>query len=205
MMGVGKYADSPIPTKSLFYEPMKEPYAYDPAKAKDLLSKSGLAAADMKMTMATSTLVPHQKEIDLQTVQYLKDVGIDVAVTTLEVGQFRTDWPQYDISLNTNGTPNGDPDFLLNFFSGTTGILGAGGDTANGGADVVKLFQTQRSLTDPAKRQPAVTANCEWLWDYQSCGVVSDELWPFIVNSRVKNYRRQATFSEPLLRYATVA
>lgn len=204
MQGVGKYADSPIPTKSLFYEPMKEKYDYNPAKAKQLLADSGLASSDLKMTMATSTLVPHQKEIDLQTIQYLSDVGIKIEVTTLEVGQFRTDWPQYDISLNTNGTPNGDPDFLLAFFSAKTGILGAGNDTAAKGEEVVKLFDTQRQQTDPAKRQAAVTANCEWLWDYQSAGVVSDELWPFIVNKRVQGYRRQATFSEPLLRYAKV-
>ncbi len=204
MQGVGKYADSIIPTKSLFYEPMKEKFAFDVAKAKQLLADSGLASSDLKITMATSTLVPHQKEIDLQTIQYLSDVGINVDVTTLEVGQFRTDWPQYDISLNTNGTPNGDPDFLLNFYSGETGVLGAGGDKAAKGEEVVALFKAQRFQTDSAKRQAAVTKNCEWLWDYQVCGVVSDELWPFIVNKRVKGYRRQATFSEPLLRYATV-
>jgi ABC-type transport system substrate-binding protein len=159
----------------------------------------------MKITMATSTLVPHQKEMDLQYMQWLKDIGIEVQVTTLEVGQFRTDWPQYDTSLNTIGTPNGDPDFLLSFYSGTTGVLGAGGDTAAHGEEVVQLFKKQRALTDNAKRQAAVTANCEWLWDYQPVAIVSDELWPFIVNKRIKNYKRQATFSEPLLRYATVA
>jgi peptide/nickel transport system substrate-binding protein len=205
MMGVGKYADSIIATSSLFYEPLKEKYEYNPDKAKQLLGESGLASSDLKVTMATSTLVPHQKEIDQATIQWLKDVGIDVQVTTLEVGQFRTDYPQYDISLNTNGTPNGDPDFLLAFYSADTGSLGAGADKAAGGDEVMKLFQTQRSQTDTAKRQPAVTANCEWLWDYQVCGIVSDELWPFIVNKRVQNYKRQRTFSEPLLRYATMA
>jgi len=205
MMGVGKYADSIIPTSALFYEPLKEKYEFNPDKAKKLLDESGLASSDLKVTMATSTLVPHQKEIDQATIQWLKDVGISVEVTTLEVGQFRTDWPQYDITLNTNGTPNGDPDFLLSFYSATTGILGTGNDTAANGEEVVKLHAAQRSLTDPVKRQPAVTANCEWLWDYQVVGVVSDELWPFIVNKRIKNYKRQRTFSEPLLRYATVA
>jgi peptide/nickel transport system substrate-binding protein len=204
MMGVGKHADSIIPTKALFYEPLSEPYAWNPDKARELIEASGLSKEQLRITMATSTLVPHQREIDLQTVQWLNDVGIEVDVTTLEVGQFRTDWPQYDISLNTNGTPNGDPDFLLAFYSATTGVLGTGNDTAAGGEEVVKLHQAQRSETDSARRQAAVTANCEWLWDYQVVGVVSDELWPFIVNQRVKNYKRQATFSEPLLRYATV-
>ena len=102
----------------------------------------------------------------------------------------------------------GAPGFLVNrllaFYSAETGVLGTGNDTAANGQEVVALFKDQRAQTDAAKRQVAVTKNSEWLWDYQVVGVVSDELWPFIVNKRVKGYKRQATFSEPLLRYATV-
>jgi peptide/nickel transport system substrate-binding protein len=204
MQGVGIYADSIIPTTALFYEPLSEAYEYNPDKAKELLDESGLSSSDLRISMATSTLVPHQKEIDQATIQWLNDVGIEVDVTTLEVGQFRTDWPQYDISLNTNGTPNGDPDFLLNFYAAEEGILGAGGDEAANGQEVVELHQKQRSLTDPDERQPAVTEVCEWLWDYQPVGVVSDELWPFILNDRVKNYRRNRTFGEALAWHASL-
>ena len=200
MFGVGKYADSIIPTSALFYEPLAEAYAYDPTKAKELLQQSGLGSS-VRLSMATSNLVPNQKEIDQAIVSYLNDVGIQVDVTTLEVGQFRTDWPQYDISLNTNGTPNGDPDFLLNFYAGE-GVLGAA--KAPRGEEIVRLHQEQRSKTDTAQRQQAVTAACNWLWDFQNCGVLSDELWPFITNKRVKGYKRQRSFGEPLFRYATV-
>ena len=200
MFGVGKYADSIIPTSALFYEPLAEKYGFNPDKAKELLQQSGLGS-DLRLTMATSNLVPNQKEIDQSIVQYLNDVGIQVDVTTLEVGQFRTDWPKYDISLNTNGTPNGDPDFLLNFYAGE-GVLGAA--KAPGGEEIVALHKAQRAQTDEAERQKAVTAACTWLWDFQNCGVVSDELWPFITNNRVKGYRRQRSFGEPLFRHATV-
>jgi len=203
MMGVGKYADNIIPTSSLFYEPMQEKYAFSPDKAKQLLAESGLSSSELKLTMATSTLVPHQKEIDLAVVQWLKDVGIQVEVSALEVGQFRTDWPQYDITLNTNGTPNVHPDFLFSWYVSDP-TFGAGIDKANGGDDAVALNKKQRSEPDPAKRQKAVTELCTWLWDYQPDGVISDELWPFIINARVKQFRRNRTFGEMLVRYASV-
>jgi peptide/nickel transport system substrate-binding protein len=201
MQGVGVFADSIIPTSALFYEPLAEKYAFNPDKAKQLLDESGVG--ELKITMATSTLVPHQKEIDQAVLQWLNDVGIEVEVTSLEVGQFRTDWPQYDTSLNTIGTPNQDPDFILNFYAGS-GVLGVAGDIEGNGPELVELHNKQRSLTDPAERQPAVTAVSEWLWDYQPTGVVADELWPFIINKRVKSYKRNRTFGETLARFATI-
>lgn len=203
MEGVGKYADSIIPTSALFYEPLKEKYEYDPQKAASLIKDSGIASGDLKLKMSTSSLVPKQKEIDLSIVQYLNDVGIEVELTTLEVGDFRTTYPQYDLSLNTFGSPGGDPDFILGVYAGPIGQAVFHLQDNPDIKDFAPLHDKQRQQTDPAKRQAAITEACEWLWDFQPTMVLSDELWPFIVNSRVKNYKRNRTFAEPLARYAT--
>jgi peptide/nickel transport system substrate-binding protein len=202
MMGVGRLQYSVLPTGALYYQDLDEKYEYDPDMAKNLLDESGLS--DIKFKMSTSTLVPHQKEIDLAIVQYLNDVGIEVEIETLEVGQFRTTYPQYDISLNTFGSPGGDPDFILGVYAGPIGQAVFHLQDNPDIQEFVPLQDKQRQQTDEAKRQEAVTEAASWLWDFQPTLVLSDELWPFIVNSRVKGFKRNRTFSEPLARYATV-
>ena len=202
MMGVGKLNYSVLPTGALYYQDLEEKFDYNPDKAKQLLEESG--ESDIKFRMSTSTLVPHQKEIDLAIVQYLNDVGIQVEIETLEVGQFRTTYPQYDISLNTFGSPGGDPDFILGVYAGPIGQAVFHMQDNPEIKDFVPLHEKQRQQTDEAKRQEAVTEAAKWLWDFQPTLVLSDELWPFIVNKRVKGYKRNRTFSEPLVRYATV-
>ncbi len=204
MEGVGKYSDNIIPTSALFYQPLAEKYEYNPQKAKDLIKASGLSGS-VKLKMSTSTLVPKQKEIDLTIVQYLNDVGIEVDLTTLEVGQFRTTYPQYDLSLNTFGSPGGDPDFILGVYAGP---IGEAVFHLQDNPDI-KAFQPlhdkQRQQTDPDKRKAAIKEACDWLWDFQPTLVLSDELWPFIVSKRISGYKRNRTFAEPLARYATAA
>jgi peptide/nickel transport system substrate-binding protein len=203
MMGVGKLGYSILPTGTLYYQELEEKFAYDPDAAKKQLEQSGLP--EVKLKMSTSTLVPHQKEIDLAIVQYLNDVGIQVEIETLEVGQFRTTYPQYDISLNTFGSPGGDPDFLLGVYAGPVGQAVFHLQDNPDIKEFAPLQDKQRQQTDEAKRQEAVTEACKWLWNFQPTLILSDELWPFIVNSRVKGFKRNRTFSEPLARYATVA
>jgi peptide/nickel transport system substrate-binding protein len=202
MAGVGKIGYNMLPTGTLFYEPLAEKYEYSPDKAKALLDESGLK--DLKLKMSTSTLVPHQKEIDLAIVQYLADVGIQVDIETLEVGQFRTTYPQYDISLNTFGSPGGDPDFILGVYAGPIGQAVFHLQDNPEIQDFVPLQDKQRQQTDPEARQKAVTEAADWLWAFQPTLELSDELWPFIINERVSGYKRNRTFSEPLARYATV-
>lgn len=195
---------NPVPFSSLptsmspYYMASSEKFAYDPAKAKAMLAEAGYAGG-LTLTMSTSTLVPKQPEIDQAIVDYLKAVGVTVEVTKLEVGAFRTTYNQYDLSLNTLGDFNNDPDFLLAMFSGGTGK--AIFQWSDPKLDTMVAAQ-QAAVGDA--RVPLVQATSEYLWMQQPTLWLTDEVWYTIVSSRVKDYSRAPLIGEPLLVNASV-
>ncbi len=195
LMGVGKVPYSSIATNAPGYQEQPERYDFNPDKAKELL-----AGGDVALTMATTTLVPHQKEIDQAIAQFLQDVGIKVDVTTLEVGAFRTSYNQYDLTLNTLASFNYDPDFVLGFYAGPTAeAVFHLADPA-----IPPMIEAQRTSSGE-ERLAKINDLAGYLWDIQPSLYLSDELWPFIVSSKVQNYDRVPVVGEPLLRFATKA
>jgi hypothetical protein len=128
-----------------------------------------------------------------------------VNISSLEVGKFRTEYPNYDLSLNTFGSPNTDPDFIFGVYAGPIGQAVFHLQDNPGIKDFKPLHERQRHAAGDAQRQDAVTEASEWLWDFQPTMEISDELWPFIVNKRVQNYQRNRTFGEPLARNAKLS
>ncbi len=187
-----------LPTMIPGYEDASNKFAYDPDKARELLAEAGLAD-NLTLTMSTSSLVPKQLEIDQAIVSYLNDVGIEVDVTRLEVGAFRTTYGDYDVTLNTLASFNNDPSFLLGFYTG--GIGDAVFKVSEPEYD--PLFVAQRE-TVGAPRAAAINEASTWLWDNAITGFVSDENWVFLVNKRVENYVRAPLVGEPLLWKVTV-
>ncbi|UTX52899.1 ABC transporter substrate-binding protein [Leucobacter aridicollis] len=199
MHGVNPVGFNAIPTTLDSYEPANEKFEFNPEKAKSLLAEAGKAEG-LKLTMATSTLVPGQLEIDQAIAQNLKDVGIEVEVTQLEVGEFRTSYPQYDLSMNTLASFNNDPSFILATFTGATG------EAVFNMADpeVDELVGAQNSTVGDA-RNAAINAAATYMWDNQLTLWLSDETWTTLVNNRVTGYERNPLIGEPLLRNASVA
>ncbi|MCA9859781.1 MAG: ABC transporter substrate-binding protein [Thermomicrobiales bacterium] len=197
LMGVGKVPFSAIATNAPGYQEQPERFDFDPEKARELLAAAGVGE-DFTLTMATSTLVPHQKEIDQAIAQFLQDVGINVDITTLEVGAFRTSYNQYDLTLNTLASFNYDPDFVLGFYAGPTAEAVFNlNDPA-----IPPMIDAQRSSSGE-ERLENINELAAYLWDGQVSLYLSDELWPFIVSSKVQNYDRVPVVGEPLLRLAT--
>ncbi len=197
LMGVGKVPYSSIATNAPGYQEQPERFDYNPDKARELLAAAGFED-NLTLTMATTTLVPHQKEIDLAIAQFLQDVGITVEVTTLEVGAFRTSYNQYDLTLNTLASFNYDPDFVLGFYAGATAeAVWHFSDPA-----VQPLVDAQRQASGD-DRLAKINEAAAYLWDVQPTLYLSDELWPFIVSSKVEGYNRVPVVGEPLLRLAT--
>ena len=198
MRGANAVGFNSIPTNMPGYAESANKYAFDPGKARALLKEAGYDN-NLTLTMATSTLVPKQLEIDQAIVGYLKDVGVTVDVTKLEVGKFRTSYGDYDLSLNTLATFNNDADFLL-------GLSGGGIGTAIFKAQSPEydaLVATQKSTVGDA-RAAAINAAASYLWDNAWTSYLSDENWVFLVNNRVKGYERAPLVGEPLLVNATV-
>jgi peptide/nickel transport system substrate-binding protein len=199
LAGVGKVPFDSIATTAYGYKEQPDKFAFDTTRAKTLLASAGFDDKNpLKLKMATTTLVPHQKEIDQAIVQFLGDVGIAVDVTTLEVGAFRTSYNQYDLSLNTLASFDYDPDFVLGFYTGPTAKAVFSLDDPA----IAPLIDAQREA--PADTRDAKINDCAaYIWDAQPCLYLSDEQWPFIVSSKVKNYNRVPLVGEPLLRFAT--
>ena len=112
-------------------------------------------------------------------------------VERLEVGAFRTSYNSYDINLNTLASFNNDPDFLLGFYTG--GIGAAVFHFKDEKYDA--LYAAQRAAT-PDKRADAVTAAAQYLWENQATLYLTDEVWFFIVNKRVHDYKRAPLVGE---------
>lgn len=182
-----------LPTIIPGYQDAVNKYAFSPDKARELLAEAGYND-NLTLTMATSSLVPKQLEIDQAIVAYLNDVGIEVDVTRLEVGAFRTTYGDYDVTLNTLASFNNDPSFLLGFYTG--GIGEAVFKVSEPAYD--PLFVAQREAVG-APRAAAVNEAATWLWDNAITGFMSDENWVFLVNKRVENYVRAPLVGEPLL------
>lgn len=196
--GMNKIAYNGMPTNMPFYKAAAEKYDYNPKKAKALIKKLGYFNK-VTLTMSTSTLVPKQPEIDQAIVGYLKAVGIKVKVTKLEVGKFRTTYPDYDISLNTIATFNNDPSFALGLYAGGIGKSIFGWEDPTNDA----LFAAQRDDVG-ATRAGKVNEHQTYLWNQARTLWVSDENWVFIANKRVKNYERSPLVGEALVVKASV-
>lgn len=188
-----------MPSNMPFYKPAVERYEYNPAKAKSLIKSLGYYGK-VTLTMSTSSLVPKQAEIDQAIVGYLKAVGINVKVTKLEVGKFRTTYPDYDMSLNTIATFNNDPSFSLGLYAGGIGKAIFGWSDP----DMDRLFAAQRDDSG-ATRGNKVNLAQTYLWKVARTLWVSDENWVFIANKRVKNYERSPLVGEALIVKASVS
>jgi peptide/nickel transport system substrate-binding protein len=195
--GVGKVPYSSIATNAPGYQEQAERFEYNPERARELLAAAGFED-NLTLTMATTTLVPKQKEIDQAVVQFLQDVGITVDVTTLEVGAFRTSYNQYDLTLNTLASFNYDPDFILGFYAGPTAEAVFSLNDPN----IPPLLEAQRAAQGEERLQK-INEAAAYLWDLQPALYLSDEFWPFIVSSRVKDYARVPVVGEPLMRFAS--
>ena len=63
MNGVNPVAFSSLPTTMPLYEPLEPEFSYDLDRARELLAEAGYADG-VDLTMATTTLVPNQLQID---------------------------------------------------------------------------------------------------------------------------------------------
>lgn len=198
MGGYNPVAFSSLPTNSPFYTPLEPKFEYDLDKAKALLAESDYPDG-VTLRMSTSTLVPHQIEIDQVIAASLQQIGITVEIERLEVGAFRSSYNTYDINLNTLGSFTGDPDFLLGFY--TSGLGEAVFHYSDPAYDA--LHAAQREAT-PDVRPAAVTAAAQYLWDNQVTLYLADEVWYFIANQRVEGYTRVPLIGESMVAEASV-
>ena len=158
---------SPVQSEFRWVVPQDQLYAFDPAKAKQILD-----AAGYKMGSGGVRVAPNGKPLSLRLnaitdypmdvsaakmiAGYLKDVGIGIKLDITDEGAF-TDL-NYDNANDDlylwNWNADIDPGYILSTF--TTGQLLNGSDSEYSNPQYDKLYVQQAEATDPAQRKAII-------------------------------------------------
>lgn len=112
--GIGQRATAPIPPTVFGHAP-QTPYAYDPAKAKQLLAEAGHPNGFETGYIWYAGAGPQDREIGQALVSYWNAIGVRVKVNEQE----RATWLDnliklnWDMDFQTNSVTTGDADFTL--------------------------------------------------------------------------------------------
>jgi len=180
--GIGKRAQAPIPSTVFGFAP-QTPYAYDPAKAKQLLMDAGIAPGTEVTMIWTPSGGPQVREISQALISDWNAVGIKVKSGEAERAIWldkliKLDW---DMDLQTNGVLTGDADFALRRLYTT-----AANRNGYGNPDLDKLLTDAAASVDQKKRADTYAQANKFIWD-QAVGIYPFEL--------LENYAYKKTLS----------
>lgn len=155
--GAGEVAGSPIGPKVFGHNTSIKPYAFDKAKAKELLKAAGLENG-FKTTIWTNDN-PVRVQIAQIVQAQLKEIGIDVKIDILEWGSYldRTAKGEHDMFILGWVSVTGDADYGLYpiFHSSAKGA--AGNRFFYDNKEVDKLLDAGRIAIDPEARKKEYT------------------------------------------------
>jgi peptide/nickel transport system substrate-binding protein len=176
LKGYAKLADAAItPNQAFYYTDQVTRYNYDPEKAKQLLAEAGWTDSDGdgivdKDGKKFSFLFEIAQQGDLEPVaqmvhQYLKKVGLDVELKTLEWNtmiQKNVIQRDYEMILNWWAYPT-DPDVFAQYFSGNAGK----GNNIPGYKDekLDDLLLKGQQTSDPEERKKIYTEVQQYMSD----------------------------------------
>lgn len=108
-------AQAPV-TQAVFGAPELQPYAYDPARAKQLLAKAGLPNGFKTTIHWPREGGPNIRALAQAMISDWAKVGVTVQPLEKERAQWLADFAElrWDMNLQTNTTGTGDADFTLN-------------------------------------------------------------------------------------------
>jgi peptide/nickel transport system substrate-binding protein len=153
---------TPVPSKiPMAYR--AGPYEYNPTKARELLTAAG--ATNLKLKISLNPIYLYYKEISEAVQAYLKDVGIDVTLETLESGEFMSQRQKgmLDIGIQGWGTDFGAIDYFLSEWY--TGVIPDTKCQYYKNDEVVRLIETARGEPDPSKQENLYTQAQKLIWD----------------------------------------
>lgn len=158
-----------------------EPYPYDPAKAKQLLAEAGYPNGFKYKLLCYENprgYNPVGIKMAVAVQEYLKEVGIELELETLEWGTFlatRRRADNKDMGMVGWSGDNGDPDnFLWEMFS--TDNIPVGNTAHYSNPQLDEILQQARIVTDPAERAK--------LYEEASRIIHDDAPWLFINHTK---------------------
>jgi peptide/nickel transport system substrate-binding protein len=143
--GNGHQLASLFPQGGLGYDANLAPFAYDPEKAKALLSEAGVAegfAFDFEHTIGTRV------DVVEAIAGYLGEIGLKVTAKPLEQATFNQTWKESAPLRYVSWRPLNDPYTLLNLMINEQGFL-----SSFSSATLQPLIEAAAVETDAAKRQ----------------------------------------------------
>jgi peptide/nickel transport system substrate-binding protein len=169
--GLGQRAQAPIPS-TVFGFAAQTPYAYDPDKAKQLLSDAGHPTGiDVDMIWNPGS-GPQDRELAQAVLSAWNKVGVRVKSREEERGIWLQDLLalNWDIDLQTNAVTTGDADFTLRrLYHSSAKRLGY----AN--PDLDKILDDAVATLDQQRRQQLYAQANKILWD-DAAGIFPMEL-----------------------------
>lgn len=154
--GAGQVAKNPIPPTLWSYNDKVQDYAYDPAKAKDMLAKAGAAGAEVELWYlpVTRPYNPDGKRMAELIQADWEKVGIKTKLLTYEWGEYRKrskTGEQHAMMFGWSGD-NGDPDNFFVPLLGCSAVKGGGNVARWCNKDFEDLIQKAKGVTKQADR-----------------------------------------------------
>lgn len=110
----GEVATAPLPSGVFGYE-KQTPYPYDPDGAKAMLADAGLPDGFSVNLQYVSGSAPQLDQLVQGMISYWAKIGVAVNPVPMEAAAWGADLKavNFDMSINTSGTPTGDADYTL--------------------------------------------------------------------------------------------
>lgn len=110
----GEVATGPLPSGVFGYE-KQTPYPFDPDEAKSMLAEAGLPEGFSADLQYVSGSAPQLDQLVQGMISYWAKIGVDVNPVPMEAAAWGADLKavNFDMSINTSGTPTGDADYTL--------------------------------------------------------------------------------------------
>jgi peptide/nickel transport system substrate-binding protein len=171
LQGLAQRMQAPIPS-TVFGTAPQTPYAYDPARAKQLLADAGLANGFSATMIWNPNSGPQDREIAQSLLSYWNAIGVRIQDGQAERAQWldkllKLDW---DLDLQTNGVTTVDADFVLRRLYTTRANR-----TGYSNADLDKILDDAAQTADQDRRKALYAQANHTLWD-QAVGIYPFEL-----------------------------
>jgi peptide/nickel transport system substrate-binding protein len=177
-LGASRLTGSIVPRKFEFALPL-EPYAYDPAKAKQLLAEAGYPNG---FDAGELHQLPPYFSLGEAIVQYLRAIGIRLTMRPMERGAYMA----LISSKKAKGLCVCSTALYGNAASRLSEIIPSDGAWAYGGyPDIDLLFKQQALETDRKKREAMLHQIQRLVYERVRYGPIYDYIWPSGVGPRV--------------------